>query len=147
MVAYVLPGYTSAKELAADLNTLRESLAGNRGLRVARNLIDPLLLLVRTFGLHLHTLDIRQHAKQHAAALKEAVADTVAKKLPGALSAETANILETFRVIAEVKAGCTPEVVRHYVISGATCVEDVLAVVRLGRVAGVALEGWEEYSR
>ncbi|HEX4319780.1 MAG TPA: phosphoenolpyruvate carboxylase [Acidobacteriaceae bacterium] len=141
MLAQVLPGYTSAEEFIADLSTLRDSLAANRGLRIARNLIDPLLLLVRTFGLHLHTLDIRQHAKQHAAALKEAVADTLGKKLPGVLSAETANVLDTFRVITEVKAGCTPEAIRHYVISGATCVDDVLAVVRLGRLAGIKLEG------
>ena len=141
MLAQVLPGYTSAGEFATDLRILRESLAANRGLRIARNLIDPLLLLVRTFGLHLHTLDIRQHARAHATALKEAIADTMGKKLPGVLSVETASILETFRVVAEVKAGCTPEAIRHYVISGATCVEDVLAVVRLGRLAGVKLEG------
>jgi len=142
-LAKVLPGYKSAEEFAADLSILRDSLAANRGFRIARNLIDPLLLLVRTFGLHLHTLDIRQHAKQHAVALKEAIKDTMAKELPKAPSAETASILETFRVIAEVKAGCTPEAIRHYVISGATCVEDVLAVVRLGRLAGVRLEGSE----
>jgi phosphoenolpyruvate carboxylase len=141
MLAQVLPPYCSAAEFLADLTILRESLAANRGLRIARNLIDPLLLLVRTFGLHLHTLDIRQHAKQHAIALKEAVADTAAPELPSAFSAETGSILETFRVIAEVKAGRTPEVIRHYVISGATCVDDVLAVVRLGRLAGVTLEG------
>jgi len=144
MLAQVLPGYTSVEEFAADLRILRESLAANRGLRIARNLIDPLLLLVRTFGLHLHTLDIRQHARAHATALKEAIADTMGKKLPGVLSAETASILETFRVIAEVKASCTPEAIRHYVISGATCVEDVLAVVRLGRLAGVKLEGGDK---
>jgi phosphoenolpyruvate carboxylase len=142
MLAQVLPGYASAEEFASDLSILRESLAANRGLRIARNLIDPLLLLVRTFGLHLHTLDIRQHAKLHAAALKEAVKDTLAKEIPKAQTADTANVLDTFRVIAEVKAGCTPEVIRHYVISGATCVEDVLAVVRLGRLAGVKLEGY-----
>ena len=143
-LAQVLPGYTSSDEFLSDLSILRDSLAANRGLRIARNLIDPLLLLVRTFGLHLHTLDIRQHAKSHAVALKESIADTVAAELPRALSAETANILETFRVVAEVKAGCTPEVIRHYVISGATSVEDVLAVVRLGRLAGVKLEGGEK---
>ena len=141
MLAQVLPGYASAQEFAADLEILRTSLAANRGLRIARNLIDPLLLLVQTFGLHLHTLDIRQHARQHAVALKEASEDTLAQELPKAQSAETANVLATFRTIAEVKAGCTPEVIRHYVISGATCVEDVLAVVRLGRLAGVKLEG------
>jgi len=140
-LAQVLPGYASAEEFLGDLTLVRDSLAANRGLRIARNLIDPLLLLVRTFGLHLHTLDIRQHARLHATALKEAIQDTLGKKLPGVLSPETANILETFRVISEVKAGCTPEVIRHYVISGATCVEDVLAVIRLGRLAGVKLEG------
>lgn len=141
ILTQVLPAYGSAAEFLSDLALLRESLAANRGLRIARNLIDPLLLLVRTFGLHLHTLDIRQHARLHAVALKEAIADSMAKELPGVLSADTAGILETFRVIAEVKAGRTPEVIRHYVISGATCVEDVLAVVRLGRLAGVRLEG------
>jgi phosphoenolpyruvate carboxylase len=143
MLAQVLPGYASAREFADDLETLRDSLAANRGLRIARNLIDPLVLLSRTFGLHLHTLDIRQHAKTHSIALKEAFEDTMAGSLPGRLSAETQNVLETFRVVAEVKAGKTPEVIRHYVISGATCVEDVLAVVRLGRLAGVKLEGSE----
>ncbi len=136
-----MPGYKSAEEFAEDLRLLRDSLAAHRGLRIARNLIDPLLLLVRTFGLHLHTLDIRQHAKQHAVALKEAIADTLGTELPGGLSPDAANVLDTFRVIAEVKAGCTPEAIRNYVISGATCVEDVLAVVRLGRLAGVRLEG------
>ena len=143
MLAQVLSAYGSAKEFGADLETLRTSLAANRGLRIARNLIDPLLLLARTFGLHLHTLDIRQHARVHAVALKEAIADSMEAELPGRLSAETASVLETFRVIAEVKASKTPEVIRHYVISGATCVEDVLAVVRLGRLAGVKLEGSE----
>ena len=34
-------------------------------------LIDPLLIEVRTYGLHLQTLDIRQHARVHAAAIAE----------------------------------------------------------------------------
>ena len=50
-------------------------------------------------------------------------------------------MLETFRVVAEVKAGCSPEAIRQYVISGASSVEDVLAVVRLARLGGVAVEG------
>ena len=137
----MLPPYRNAEEFSADLWLIRQSLAENRGLRIARDLIDPLLLAVRTFGLHLHTLDIRQHARLHAAALKEAVAETLAPALPHALSAETANVLDTFKVIAEIKAGPTPETIRQYVISGATCVEDVLTVVRLARLAGVRLEG------
>ena len=41
------------------------------GERLAALLIDPLLLEVRTYGLHLQTLDIRQHARVHAAAVAE----------------------------------------------------------------------------
>jgi phosphoenolpyruvate carboxylase len=136
-----LPPYCSALELVGDLEALRDSLAANRGLRIARTLVDPLLLQVRTFGLHLHTLDVRQHARIHAQALKEAIADSSAATLPGGLSPETSSVLETFRVIAEMKTGCSPEAIRHYVISGASSVDDVLAVVRLARLGGVAVEG------
>ncbi len=140
-LAQVLPAYCSVDELLDDLGALRASLANNRGLRIARTLIDPLILQVRTFGLHLHTLDIRQHARVHATALQESIADTIAPSLPGELSAETASVLETFRVIAEAKESCSPESIRQYVISGAATVEDVLAVVRLARLGGVKVEG------
>jgi len=140
-LAQVLPAYCSVTEFIGDLEALRASLIENRGVRIARTLIDPLILQVRTFGLHLHTLDIRQHAKVLAAALKEAIADSIAESLPGRLSAETASVLETFRVVAEVKAGCSPEAIRQYVISGASTVEDVLTVVRLARLGGVTVEG------
>jgi phosphoenolpyruvate carboxylase len=140
-LAQVLPAYNSVDEFLDDLEALRGSLAENRGLRIARTLVDPLILQVRTFGLHLHTLDIRQHARVHAAALQEAITDTIAPSLPSGLSAETASVLETFRVVAEIKTGCSPEAVRQYVISGASTVEDVLAVVRLARLGGVKVEG------
>jgi phosphoenolpyruvate carboxylase len=140
-LAQVLPAYSSVVEFLEDLQLLRASLAANRGLRIARTLIDPLILQVRTFGLHLHTLDIRQHARVHAVALQEAIADTMAQSLPSGLSAETASVLETFRAVAEIKTGCSPEAIRQYVISGAATVDDVLAVVRLARLGGVKVEG------
>jgi phosphoenolpyruvate carboxylase len=140
-LAQVLPAYCSVDDFIDDLETLRASLEANGGLRIARTLVDPLILQVRTFGLHLHTLDIRQHARIHAAALQEATADTLAPSLPGSLSADTANVLETFRTVAEIKTGCSPEAIRQYVISGASTVEDVLTVVRLARLGGVRVEG------
>ncbi|MGA9127541.1 MAG: phosphoenolpyruvate carboxylase [Terracidiphilus sp.] len=138
-----LPAYCNVLDFIDDLETLRESLAANRGLRIARTLVDPLILQVRTFGLHLHTLDIRQHARVHAAALQETIADTAAPSLAGELTEQTANVLESFRVVAEIKSGCSPEAIRQYVISGASVVEDVLAVVRLARLGGVRVEGTE----
>ena len=138
-----LPAYCSAQEFLDDLEILRASLSANSGIRIARTLIDPLILEVRTFGLHLHTLDVRQHAHVHAAALQDAISDTAAPSLPDGLSAQTSSVLETFRVIAEVKQGCSPESIRQYVISGASSVDDVLAVVRLARIGGARVEGSE----
>jgi phosphoenolpyruvate carboxylase len=143
-LAQVLPPYGCAQEFLDDLNLLRASLAAQAGLRIARTLIDPLILQVRTFGLHLHTLDVRQHARVHAQALKEAISDTAAPALPPGLSAQAESVLDTFRAIAEVKAGCAPEAIRQYVISGAASVDDVLAVLRLARLGGVRVEGSAE---
>src|SRR5438309_1676872 len=66
-----LPPYTRAADLLSDITILRDSLVQNKGHRLAQMLLDPLLLEVRTYGLHLQTLDIRQHAKVHAAAIAE----------------------------------------------------------------------------
>ena len=140
-LARVLPAYCAVDEFLDDLEVLRASLAANGGIRIARTLIDPLILQVRTFGLHLHTLDVRQHARVLQAALQEAINDTMAAALPGGLSAETMSVLDTFRVVAQVKEGCSPEAIRQYVISGASTVDDVLAVVRLARLGGVKVEG------
>ena len=63
--------YPSAKEFESDLPLIRESLAVNRGQRLAELVMDPLLRQVRTFGFHLSTLDIRQHARVHTQALAE----------------------------------------------------------------------------
>ena len=65
-----LTPYTAA-QLLEDLTILRESLVEHRGRRLAELLIDPLLVEVRTCRLHLQTLDIRQHARVHEAAVEE----------------------------------------------------------------------------
>ncbi len=67
--------YPSAREFESDLLRIRESLEANRGQRLAELVIDPLLRQVRTFGFHLSTLDVRQHARVHAKALAEIGAD------------------------------------------------------------------------
>jgi phosphoenolpyruvate carboxylase len=140
-----LTPYTRAADLLSDLTTLRNSLVDNRGPRLAQILIDPLLMEVRTYGLHLQTLDIRQHARVHAAAISEisAWSDATSAKtltLPPALTEQTAEVLDTFRTIAELKQTYAPESIRQYVISGATSAEDVLHVLWLARLGGVKVE-------
>jgi phosphoenolpyruvate carboxylase len=142
-----LPAYQSAHEFLGDLEILHASLVENRGPRLAHALIDPLILEVRTYGLHLQTLDIRQHARLHAAALEEASAwkcdPARGSSVPAPLSSASADVVDTFRAIAELKASSTPEAIRHYVISGASSTEDVLNVIWLARLGGVRVEGRE----
>jgi phosphoenolpyruvate carboxylase len=140
-----LTPYTRAADLLSDLTTLRTSLVENHGHRLAQMLIDPLLIEVRTYGLHLQTLDIRQHARVHAAAIAEISAWHASEtsqplNLPPALSEQTAEVLDTFRTIAELKQTYSAESIRQYVISGATSAEDVLHVLWLARLGGVKVE-------
>ena len=143
-----LKPYTRADEFVSDLMVLHSSLIQNRGRRLAQALIDPLLLEARTYGLHLQALDIRQHARVHSAAITElAQTPGVLKKssdnltLPPALTAQTREVINTFRSIAELKHVYVPEALPRYIISGATCAEDVLNVLWLARLAGVRVEG------
>ena len=53
---------------------------------------------------------------------------------------QTAEVLDTFRAIAELKQTYSPESIRQYVISGATSAEDVLHVLWLARLGGVKVE-------
>jgi len=136
--------YRRAEDFADDLHLLRRSLAGAGAERVARTQIDPLLRRVQTFGFHLHVLDIRQHARRHKQAVEEIAAagrigtgDEV--NLPGAPSEETAELLDTLQSIARLKGGETPQAVRTYIISGASCVNDISNVVWLAELCGISV--------
>ena len=129
--------YHNAEEFEDDLLLVQDSLHSNRGERLARTYLDSLLRKVRTFGFHLHTLDIRQHARVHAHALKE-----LGTELKGdARSPETRELLDTFRAIAQLKRSYPAHSIRHYIISGAESENDVLAVVRLAKAADVQVAG------
>jgi len=142
-----LTPYTRAADLLHDLTLLRASLAENHGHRLAQMLIDPLLIEVRTYGLHLQTLDIRQHARFHTAAIAEILgtssreAGSQTLHLPPALTPQTTEVLNTFRAIAELKQAYAPESIQQYVISGATSATDILDVLWLARLGGVKVEG------
>ncbi|HYP52851.1 MAG TPA: phosphoenolpyruvate carboxylase, partial [Pyrinomonadaceae bacterium] len=148
--------YADASEFAADLRLVRESLASRGGGRVARLAVDPLLRQVETFGFHLHTLDIRQHARVHARACRELAraaafageedetslhetAPRARLDLPEPLSDETSGLLDTLKAVAELKRTRPPEAVRSYVISGARDSRDVLSLVWLCESAGVGV--------
>ena len=133
--------YPTAASFENDLCLMSESLVANGGERLARALLDPLLLRVRTFGFHLHSLDIRQHARVHDHAVAELAAlggaASSATLLPAAPGPETTELLDSLRMVAALKRRYPPEAIRSYVISGASRVQDVLSLVWLLELCGV----------
>lgn len=143
--------YPNAAAFRADIQLMRDSLASNSGIRIAEVLLDPLLRQIDTFGFHLHTLDIRQHARVHAQAIRElaagvGVTETGNRALPPLLSPETNALLDIMRGIAKVKTEHAPRAVRTYIISGARNTEDVLGLTWLLGSAGVKVAASEDGS-
>src|SRR3989454_4726389 len=68
-------GYTGAVELERDLGMVVASLREHRGEHAGRVGVQRLLRRVETFGFHLATIDLRQHAHVHRAVLATLLAD------------------------------------------------------------------------
>jgi len=134
-------GYKSAQEFENDLLLVRESLCTNRAERLVDLLINPLLRKVQTFGLHLHALDVRQHASVLSQGLSDLASAVVSpgSQHAGPLRGLSSELLATFRSIAELKQTQAPQAIRQFIISNTQTEEDVLAMVRLASVSGVSV--------
>jgi phosphoenolpyruvate carboxylase len=133
--------YASPQQFEEDLNIIRASLCANHGHRLAE-LVSPLLRKVQTFGFHLHTLDIRQHAHIQSEALAEVTSTgkpARATPPPREISAQSVELLETFRCIAELKKTHSPRAICNFVISNTQSEHDIFAVVRLAALSGVSV--------
>jgi phosphoenolpyruvate carboxylase len=135
-------------EFRRDLLLVQESLSKHKGEQLAASFVDPLLRKLRTFGFHLHALDIRQHARVHAEALAELESSRKDKNSQpaacDALSAPSRELFETFRTIAQLKRTYPARAISRYIISGVETESDVLAVIRLARECDVQLSGSRE---
>ncbi len=140
--------YATAQEFLDDLKSAYSSLTSNRGGRIADNYLKPLLRQVRTFGFHLHTLDIRQHARVHAGAIRDMSHGVDATQDDASSAGEppsptTAELMETMRTIARLKAEFPSEAIRQFIISGASCRQDVLGLIWLMQANGVSVAATE----
>jgi phosphoenolpyruvate carboxylase len=137
--------YADATELIDELQLLLRSLTVRNSARLGAALVAPLLRQVQSCGLHLHTLDIRQHAQVHSRALAELAAGA---KAGGALlppaSAATTELLETIRALARLKSDYPAAALRSYVISGASAAADVLQLVWLLELGGIKVAATPE---
>jgi phosphoenolpyruvate carboxylase len=68
-----VPGrdYDGGAELLADLGLLHDSLADSTGRLSARGRVADAMRTVAAFGIHLATMDVREHAEAHHAVLAE----------------------------------------------------------------------------
>jgi phosphoenolpyruvate carboxylase len=156
--------YERAEDFIAELRLVQDSLRSHRGARLAEGRLGAIVRQAEVFGFHLATLDIRQHAERHTAALAEIfaryglaedyaawpearkVALLAAELLsprpltPARLdfSKEANETLEVFRLIRKAHERIGPQAIESYVISMTTGASDVLGALLMAKDAGVA---------
>ena len=141
-------GYADAGEFLADVRLVQASLAAAGAARLAYGELQHLAWQAETFGFHLASLEIRQHAAVHAEALAElapgaagdaAALDRLATEgwanEPAEVSEGTQEVLDTLRVMAELQARYGPDACRRYVVSFSRSAADLAAVRALARLA------------
>jgi phosphoenolpyruvate carboxylase len=149
-------GYTSVAELLDDLQLIARSLVDHHGLHAGAYAVQRLIRRVRTFGLHLARLDVRQDSRVHDDALAallndpawhERAVDERARRLQPYASGEQAfdesadGSATTMRAVfdalhvAHERYGV--EAIGLYIISMARSAADVLAVLALARYGGL----------
>jgi phosphoenolpyruvate carboxylase len=141
-------GYRDAGEFLADVRLVQASLAAAGATRLAYGELQHLAWQAETFGFHLASLEVRQHAAVHAQALAElapgAAGDAAAldrlavegwARPPPEVSGPTREVLDTLRVMAELQGRYGREACRRYVVSFSRSAADLAAVRALARLA------------
>ena len=148
-------GYRGPGELLADLDLLADSLRRHHGRHAGLALVERLRRRVATFGFHLATLDLRQDAELHRRVVGRLLGDdgfgrrTVtarAARIHAALETppavpdddELGRTLAVFRAAGEARRRFGEAAIGPFIISMAQGPDDVLAVLLLARVAGLA---------
>jgi phosphoenolpyruvate carboxylase len=139
------PAYEDSEEFASDISLLRDSLSENHGSRMLELVVDPLLRAVQTFGFHLHTLDVRQHSQVLAEALEEFIAAASGRNESSStltahpFSERSREVMKTFQTLALLKQQYPPASLRTFIVSNTQSEQDMLNVLRLATVCGVAI--------
>jgi phosphoenolpyruvate carboxylase len=155
--------YVRRQGLVDDLRAIADDLRQVGARAAAGGAIRDLIRLVEVFGVHLLTLDLRQHSQRHVQALDEVFRraglgasyaelspderfDLLARELEVprrivppyyAFSPDTHEVLETFRTAAAILERRCPEALRTYIISSTTDPAHLLEVLLLAREAGL----------
>ncbi|MGH2407267.1 MAG: phosphoenolpyruvate carboxylase [Candidatus Limnocylindrales bacterium] len=127
--------YADAAEFDRELVELQEALIADGLERLAWGELADLRWQLATFGFHLVSLDVRQHAAVHRAAIEalRAGQDAETEVAPDVTVTE---ILATFRAMTAIQARFGPEACRRYVVSFTAEPRDVTDVLDLAHRAG-----------
>jgi len=161
--------YVGAEELLAELRMVRDSLVAHRGGLIAHGRLERGMRTLAAFGLHLATLDVREHADAHHHALgqlmdrlgdapapyvelsREQRRDLLARELasprplafrPPPLDAAGQRTFATFEAIREAHERYGRDAIESYIVSMCRGADDLFAAVLLAREAGVSEIGF-----
>lgn len=144
-------GYSSPEQFRDDLNQIRISLYRHGGRHAGLFPLQRLIWRADTFGFHLATLDVRQHAGVHRAALAEATATDISGDAQRKQVLE--SVLSGSDKVADVGDGpwqSTRDVMQAmgdglqrfgqhalgpYIVSMCESADDVLSVLALARLS------------
>jgi phosphoenolpyruvate carboxylase len=127
-------GYPDPAALEGELAVVADALVADGLSRVAFGELADLRWQLATFGFHLASLEVRQHAEVHRAAI--AALDAGAGPEDEVAGGVTlGEVMATFRSIARLQARFGVRACDRYVISFTTSHEDVTHVLELARRA------------
>ena len=123
--------YASPTELLAELADLREALVADGLERLAFGVLQEFRWQVETFGFHLASLEVRQHAEVHRSARSALDATPPDLARPVAPGVSAAEVVATFRAMAALQRRAGEAACHRVVISFTTGPEDVATVLWL----------------
>jgi phosphoenolpyruvate carboxylase len=148
--------YQSPDEFLADVGLAAMSLLENKGRHAGYFLVRRLMRRVRTFGFHLATLDVIQHACVHDEVIAQGLDQKGWPALPpqerlrqlhdflvrdlgpaASFDAMGRRSLWVFQAIAQARHKFGGRAIGEYIVSGARGPEDILAVLLLARWADI----------
>lgn len=147
--------YETPVQFERDIGLLAESLAANRGRYAGLFAVRQLQRRIATFGFHLATLDIRQHAPVHHQVIAQAmdepewialdteqrhrrIHEMIVRDLGPRveLDALGKRTLAVFEAMLQCRRRFGPEAIGAYVVNDVRGADDVLAALLLARWAG-----------